>query len=150
MHKTPNWQSLFDKFGKTPETFTLADARQFHQYANKFTQTRESARELAEELIENHSMEELGWTSLEDGIDYLIETAKESPSVVSLALEIPADREAYRASLLDKMRKVDISCEEPTTMVTRSQTKRKIARTRRRGGNRSRRTGPHEKPAAFL
>jgi hypothetical protein len=122
-------------FNKTPETFTLDNAIEFHRYANKYTQTHESARKIAEEMLEDVSMEELGWTSIEDGIEYVMDTAKNSPSVVSLSFDIPINRDEYRTVLLEKMQKVDISCGELKTITTRSQTKRKFSKISQRGGS---------------
>ena len=94
--------------GLTPETFTLTDAQNFHTYfTEKYRQTRESAREELEEMLEEYSMEELGWETEEEAIEFSIATMNVRAITLELNLESPGTKEYLQNKWLNTQIKCD-------------------------------------------
>jgi hypothetical protein len=95
--------------GLTPETFTLADAQNFHTYfTEKYRQTPESARNELEEMLEEYSMEDLGWETEEEAIEFIITTMNVRAITLELELETPGTKEY----LLNKLLTTQIKCDQ--------------------------------------
>jgi len=99
----------------TPETFTLTDAQNFHTYfTEKYRQTPESARKELEEMMEEYTMEELGWETEEEAIEFIIATMNVRAITLELDLELPGIKEY----LLNKLLNTQIKCENNTEIVS--------------------------------
>lgn len=99
----------------TPDTFTVTDAINFHQYyVEKYKQTPESARkelaEMLEDCSENYgtqcSVEDLGWETEEDAIEFIINTMNSQAIKLQLNLKTPGVKEF----LLHKLLNTQIKC----------------------------------------
>lgn len=96
--------------GLTPDTFTLADATQFHTYFTEKYRTHEHAKEELEGMLEDYSMEDLGWETEEEAIAFIITTMPVQAITLKLNLETPAIKEF----LFNKLSSMEIKCENRT------------------------------------
>jgi hypothetical protein len=93
----------------TPDTFTVEDAKNFHEYfKNKNKKTREVAELELSEMLEDYSLEELGWDSKEEAIDFIINTTNVEAIPLTLVLQTPNIEEF----LLFKLSNIMIKCNE--------------------------------------
>jgi hypothetical protein len=103
----------------TPETFTVENAVQFHEYfKEKNTKTEETAREELADMLEEFSMEDLsleekleglgGWNTEEEAIEFIMTTMNSEAISLSLSLKEPNIKEF----LLDTLSKIPIRCNE--------------------------------------
>ena len=73
----------------TPNTFTVKDATNFHEYfKNKHKKTKESSQLELKEILEDYTMEELGWETEEEAIDFIMNNMNRVAIPLSLSLEI--------------------------------------------------------------
>lgn len=105
----------------TPSTFTLEDAKKFHTYFIKKYNTRELAKKEVEDMLEDFTMEELGWSTTEDAIEFIMTTMNNRAITLKLDLKTPG----IKQFLLDKLSGIRITCD--TRGVGRS-TRRKSIR----------------------
>ena len=89
----------------TPETITLMDAQKFHAYYNKKHNTVESAREELENTLEEYTLEELGWETEENGIEFIMAT-----TVKSVALSLDLESSEVKDHMLRKLLQTQIKC----------------------------------------
>jgi hypothetical protein len=93
----------------TPETFTLADAAKFHEYFKKrHMQTPKTAKIELANMLEYSTMEELGWKTKEEAIQFIMETMNTEAISLSLSLK----KEGIQESLLETLTKIQIRCNE--------------------------------------
>lgn len=105
--------------GLTPETFTLVNANDFHAYfIEKHKQTPEKAQEELDEMLEYSSLEELGFETEEDAIEFIMETM----NGVAISLELDMETRGVKEFLLDKLLDTKIKCEGWTTPKGRRKT----------------------------
>ncbi len=103
--------------GLTPETFTLINAKEFHDYfVEKYRQTRESAEQLVEEMLEDvgegeDGLAQLGWDTKEDGINYIINNMNRN----AIALELDLANNDIQDFLYQKLLATHIKCEDIKT-----------------------------------
>jgi hypothetical protein len=100
----------------TQETFTLQDAKNFHIYfIKKYTQTQESAKKELEDMLEecsiendmDCSIEDLGWQSEKEAIEFIIATM----NVRAITLELGLNTHGIQEFLLNKLLTTQIKCE---------------------------------------
>ena len=95
----------------TPNTFTVKDATNFHEYfKNKHKKTRESSELELKEILEDYTMEELGWETEEEAIDFIMNNMNRVAIPLSLSLENPNIKDFLLSSLSNTM----IKCNETT------------------------------------
>jgi hypothetical protein len=112
----------------TPETFTVEDAKRFHEYyENKHRITEEKAEIELKEMLEDYSMEELGWETKEEAIDFIMSTMNIEAISLSMSLQEPTIKEF----LLHTLSKIAIKCNEIAGGTRKKKVKRE--RTRKRG-----------------
>jgi len=97
-----------DEQGLTPDTFTVEKAREFHEYfKEKSKKTKEEAEsELQDVLSDGYSLEDLGWDSEKEAIEFIINTTNVEAISLMFSLETP-DIEKF---LLDKLSTIMIQC----------------------------------------
>jgi hypothetical protein len=95
----------------TPNTFTVKEATKFHDYfKNKYKKTRESSELELKEMLEDYTMEELGWESEEEAIDFIMNTMNRTAIPLSLSLE----NHNIKDFLLSILSNTMIKCNETT------------------------------------
>ena len=113
----PELTEYLVQHGINPETFTLEHAKNFHDYyAKKHKHTDESAQEELETMLldcsevkgEECTVEDLGWDSEKNAIDFIKSTM--SFNAITLELNLEHDSEGLKAFLLDKIRSTQIKC----------------------------------------
>jgi len=134
----PDLQEYVRYHRLTPETFTLADAQKFHIYfTEKYRQTPESARKELEEMLEEYSMEDLGWETEEEAIEFIIATMNVRAITLELELETPGVKEYLLNKLLTTQIKCDQTVLSPRNKSRRSEngvdplSKREMTKTRK-------------------
>lgn len=114
--------------GLTPETFTVENAKEFHQYySDKYKHTRETAEQAVNGMLEEtgETLENLGWDTMEEAIQFIMETTnKNDTKVIVLKIQVPNTEEEKRA-LLTKMDAIPIVCKNDATQYTSPTKKRK-------------------------
>lgn len=115
----------------TPETFTHEDAKRFHEYyQNTHRITPEKAEMELNNMLEDVTMEELGWDSKEEAIAFIMEDMKNIETIsLSVSLEETATIQPF---LLELLSKINIGCDK-TAGGTRKTKKKKTKKTRTRG-----------------
>jgi hypothetical protein len=117
----------------TPETFTPADAKQFHDYFNeKNKQTKESAKiqlaEMLEECSESMetecSLEDLGLGTEKEAIEFIISTMSDK----AITLEVELKRHDLEKFLLNKLLSIPITCDIQGGRKSRRKSRRKSSR----------------------
>jgi hypothetical protein len=94
----------------TPNTFTVEDAKNFHDnFKNKYKKTRESSQVELNEMLEDYSLEELGWESEEEAIDFIMNNMNRSAIPLSLSLQIPNIKDFLLSILSNTMIKCNDS-----------------------------------------
>lgn len=105
----------------TPETFTLPDAKNFHAYfTEKYKQTPESAQKELDEMLEEYSeiydiecgVEDLGWETKEEAIDFIMTTM----NIKAITLELDLGTSGVKEFLLNKLLNTDIKCVTTQTL----------------------------------
>jgi hypothetical protein len=118
----PDLQEYVETHNLTPETFTLADAKKFHDYFNeKNKQTAENAEKILDEMLEDCeentgiecTVKELGWDTKEEAIEFIITTMSDR----AITLELNLKNESIKEFLLDKLLTTEIICDNSTTQV---------------------------------
>ena len=108
----PGLQEYVTANGLAPDTFTLADAKSFHDYfKEKHKQTEESAREELEAMMEAYeveNVEELGLGEEKDAIQFIMTTM----NVHAITLELNLQAESTRVLLVDKLENTHIHCDD--------------------------------------
>jgi hypothetical protein len=108
----PDLQEYVAKHGLAPDTFTLADAKSFHDYfKEKHKQTEESAREELEAMMDAYGVEdveELGLGNEEDAIQFIMTTM----NVHAITLELNLQAESTLVMLLNKLENTHIHCND--------------------------------------
>jgi hypothetical protein len=95
----------------TPDSFTVEDAKKFHEYfKNKNKKTQENAETELNEMLEDYDLEELGWNSKEEAIDFIINEMSIQVIPLTLSLQTPTIKEF----LLAKLSNIMIKCNEST------------------------------------
>jgi hypothetical protein len=126
--------------GLQPDTFSVADARHFHDYvANKYKQTLESAEQELEDMLEDCSetfgtecgVTDLGWATKEEAIEFILSTM----NVTTITLELNLD-DVIEQELLHKIFEMNITCGSRGTKSASGGKRRKKSR---RNKNKSRR-----------
>jgi hypothetical protein len=93
----------------TPKTFTLTDAIHFHEYfKKKHMQTPKTAKRELADMLEYSTMEELGWETKKEAIQFIMETMNTEAISLSLSLQ----KEGIQESLLETLAKIKILCNE--------------------------------------
>ncbi len=99
----------------TPETFTLSDANNFHAYfGEKYKKTPESAQQELDEMLEDYcemynmdcGVEDLGWETKEEAIQFIMTTMNLKAITLALDLGAPGGKEF----LTNKLLNIDIKC----------------------------------------
>jgi len=128
-----------------PDSFTVSHADQFHKYiSNKYKHTPETAKESIEEMLqEGYTMEELGWDSMEEAVEFIMKTTKlDDVIVISLRLDIQTPE--IQEYLLQTLSGIQMKCDNTTPTDQNVSTKRKRNQTNKREEpkkkNRTRRT----------
>jgi len=112
----------------TPPTFTADHAKQFHEYfKEKHTKTRESAELELEEMLEDGSMEEFGWDTKEEAIDFIMNETSIDAISLALPLKKPATIKKF---LLSTLAQINIKCDIKSA--SKSASKRKTKSTTRK------------------
>lgn len=106
----PDLQEYVKTRGLAPDTFTLADAKSFHEiFTEKYKQTEESAREELEAMMEAYEVddvEELGLGTEEDAIQFIMTTM----NVHAITLELNLQAESTGVMLANKLENTHIHC----------------------------------------
>jgi len=106
----PDLQEYVKRQGLAPDTFTLADAKLFHDYfKEKYKQTEESAREELDAMMEAYEVEdveELGLGREEDAIQFIMTTM----NVHAITLELNLQAESTLVMLANKLENTHIHC----------------------------------------
>lgn len=111
----PDLQEYVTERGLTPETFTLADAKQFHAYfIEKYKVSNESAELALDEMLDlceeingrECSVEDLGIGTREETIEYIIKTR----GVTAITLELNLEIAGMQEFLLNKLSNSQIVC----------------------------------------
>ena len=119
----------------TPNTFTVKDATKFHDYfKNKHKKTRESSELELEEMLEDYTMEELGWESEEEAIDFIMNTMNRTAIPLSLSLENPNIKDFLLSILSNTMIKCNETIGNGGTVRGGTRKKRKTKGKRKRKG----------------
>jgi hypothetical protein len=119
----------------TPNTFTVKEATKFHDYfKNKHKKTRESSELELKEMLEDYTMEELGWESEEEAIDFIMNTMNRTAIPLSLSLENPNIKDFLLSILSNTM----IKCNETTGKGGTGRGGTRKGRTRKTKGKKSR------------
>ena len=114
----------------TPDSFTVEDAKKFHEYfISKNKKTEESAELELNEMMEDYSLEELGWNSKEEAIEFIMNTMNVETIPLSLSLQTTPNVEEF---LLSKLSNIMIRCNE-IIGGTRKKKMRKPRKSRRNG-----------------
>jgi hypothetical protein len=93
----------------TPDSFTVEDAKKFHEYfINKNKKTKEIAEVELKEMLEDYDLDELGWNSNEEAIDFIINNMSIQVIQLTLSLQTPTIKEF----LLAKLSNIMIKCNE--------------------------------------
>lgn len=121
----PDLQEYVRGRGLDPATFALADAVAFHK---SFRQTRESAEEELQGMLEYGTLEEFGWETEEQAIEFIMETM--NAKAVMVELNLTAELQGL---LLNKLATTQIRCEDANKMQIGGKSRR---RGRRRGRGR--------------
>ena len=96
----------------TPETFTLVNANDFHAYyINKYKQTPEKAQEELDGMLEDSSLEELGFETEDEAIQFIMETMNGA----AISLELDLAKRGMKEFLLDKLLSTQTKCDERST-----------------------------------
>lgn len=132
----PDLQQYAADHQLTPETITLVDAKNFHEYfMEKHKHTRESALKELEDMLQDYSMEELGWETEEDAIEFIMSTMNDKAITLELQLDTPGVKEF----LLNKISNTQIKCDNPTVS-PRGKTRRESVSTSAKTMKRQRRS----------
>ena len=103
----PDLESFLEKNKLSSDKFNLEHAKQFHiYYANKHKQTLESAQEMLDEMLEFSDLEELGFDSNEEGLEFIMSTM--NPTAITLILDL--ERQGLRENMLKKKKKISVVC----------------------------------------
>jgi hypothetical protein len=117
----PDLKQYAKKRKLTPETFTLVNAHDFHTYyTKKYKQTPAKARRELNDMLEDSSLEELGFETEEEAIAFIMETM----NGVAITLELNLEEPGVKEFLLDKMLSTQTKCDERRTP-TRTTTRRR-------------------------
>jgi len=93
-----------------PNTFTFEHAKKFHDYfKNKHKKTRESSEVELNEMLEDYSLEELGWESEEEAIDFIMNNMNRTAIPLSLSLQNPQIKDFLLSTLSNTMIKCNDS-----------------------------------------
>ena len=74
---------------------------------NKYEKTRESSELELKEMLEDYTMEELGWETEEEAIDFIMNNMDRVAIPLSLSLENPNIKDLLLSSLSNTMIKCD-------------------------------------------
>jgi len=140
----------------TPESFTLENAKNFHNYyAEKHRQTDETAQEeLVAMLLDCSEMkgdectiEDLGYETEEEAIAFIKSTMNFNAIILELNLE--NDSEKLKSFLLDKLHNTQIICYENKTSVARGGKFSRRPKSRRPKSRRSKSRRPKSRRPKF-
>jgi hypothetical protein len=107
----------------TPVTFTADDAKRFHEYfKKKHTKTIESAELELEEMLEDASMEEFGWDSRKEAIEFIMNETNIEAISLALSLKKPATIKKF---LLSTLSQINIKCDTKRDIKTAGKKKTK-------------------------
>lgn len=136
----PDLDEFITKTKLTPPTFTVENARQFHEfYRAKHKMTKEQAEAELDEMIEDHSLEEFGWGSREEALEFIM---ADSNTVHIITLSVPLSRPGLQDFLLQTLANIAIGCSEirQASSSTRKTVSKKRRVKRRRTSSRSKRS----------
>jgi len=101
----PDLEEYAREHNLTPSTFTLEDAKKFHTYFIEKYNTSERAKKEVEDMLEDFTMEELGWSTTEEAIEFIM-TTRSKAIILKLDLKTPG----IKQFLLDKLSGIRITC----------------------------------------
>jgi hypothetical protein len=128
----PDLTEYVSGHGLSRETFTVANAKDFHNYVtDKYRQTRESAEQELEDMLEDCretfdtdcDVSDLGWATREEAIAFILATM----SFKTVTLELTLD-ESIKRELYNQIMRMDIKCGEKSTSGGKITMKRKSMR----------------------
>jgi hypothetical protein len=112
----PDLDSFLSENNLTQSNFTIDNAKIFHQYyMDKHKQTEESAIEMMNEMLEEYSMEELGWDNEEDGVRFIMETM--NPKAIPLVLNLKKEQSNHH--FFGILESIPIKCSSSLTRKTK-------------------------------
>jgi hypothetical protein len=120
----PDLTEYVSGHGLSRETFTVANAKDFHNYVtDKYSQTRESAEQELEDMLEDCretfdtdcDVSDLGWATREEAIAFILTTM----SFKTVTLELNLD-ESIKRELYNQIMRMDIKCGEKSLIDKKS------------------------------
>jgi hypothetical protein len=122
----------------TPPTFTVENARQFHEfYRSKHRMTKEQAEDELDDMTEDHSLEEFGWGSREEALKFIM---ADSNTVHTITLSVPLSRPGLQDFLLHTLANIAIGCGEIRQASSKKTVSKERTKKRRRTSSRSKRS----------
>jgi hypothetical protein len=139
----PDLNEFIRKHNLTPHTFTVESARSFHEfYRAKHKKTKEQAEEELDDMTKDHSMEEFGWDSKEEALEFIM---ADSNTVHTITLSVPLRRPGLQDFLLHTLSNIAIGCGEirpasssRKTASIKRKVKRRLSSKRSKSSSRSR------------
>lgn len=131
----PDLNEFIKKHNLTPHTFTVESARSFHEYyRTKHKMTKKQAEKELLEMTKEHSMEEFGWDSKEDALEFIMADAN---TVHTITLSVTLQNPGIQDFLLHTLSNIAIGCSEIRETSSRKTESKQRTKKRRRTSSRS-------------